>query len=441
MKHPRQTSRRLDRRQFLRGGVLATATMPVWIRRSLAADVQPLRLICWPLFNGAEAGRFYPGGADAATLSGITEPIRKWASLATFIKGVNISGSVNHYAIRSMYTGGNVSSYTSPDPTVPSIDQLIAQSIARTAPTPIKSLHLGAIPADSLNSYQKGQSMVFYSPARIDYEANPVTAYDRLFGGAGGGAGPGPTPKGLDLTLDAAAVIDGEMDDLRRRLMGTDSELAKLDRHRDSLKEIRPSGNGPTLPTTPGAGTMGPLPSVEKLRPMLQGNAKDAYKHEYFSDVFDAQLDIMARALTLGLTRVATMQAGSADNDLIVPVGRGYPHHVTSHGNQATFSMCQNYYFGKMARLLTALEAPDPLDPGRTVLDNTLIVMIAECLPVSHSSNGVPTLLVGKLGGKIKTGSVISQGGTNKNVMATVLKAFNLDGAHFGNTLTAGVLA
>jgi hypothetical protein len=439
MFHPRH----LDRRQFLRGGVLATAAMPLWIRRSLAADVQPLRLVCWPLFNGAEAGRFYPGGADAATLSGITEPIRKWGSLATFIKGVNISGSVNHYAIRSMYTGGNVSTYTSPDPTVPSIDQIIAQNIARTAPTPIKSLHLGAIPADNLNSYHKGQSMVFYAPARVDYEANPVTAYDRVFGAGAGGPAPAPTPKGLDLTSDSLAVIDGEMDDMRKRLAGTDSEIAKLNRHLDALKEIRPSASGPTTPTLPPsmAGMTGPLPSVEKLRPMLQGNAKDAYKSEYFSDIFDAQLDIMARALTLGLTRVATLQAGSADNDMIVPVGRGYPHHVTSHGNQATFSMVQNFYFGKMARLLAALETPDPLDPGRTVLDNTLIVMIAECLPVSHSSNGVPTLLVGKLGGKIKTGSVISQGGTNKNVMATVLKAFNLDGAHFGNTLTAGVLA
>jgi hypothetical protein len=434
---PRPRRGQLDRRQLLQGAALGAATLPLWIRRSLAAEVQPLRLICWPLFNGAEAGRFYPAGADAATLSGITEPIRKYASLTTFIKGVNISGSVNHYAIRSMYTGGNVSSYTSPDPTVPSIDQLIAQQIARTAPTPIKSLHLGAIPADSLNSYHKGQSMVFYAPARVDYEANPVTAFDRVFAG---GAAAGPMiPAGVDLSAESLAVIDGEMADLGQRLAGTDSELTKLNLHKESLKELRPSVLPPSA--TPMLSTMGPLPSVEKLRPKLAGNAKDAYKSEYFSDVFDAQLDIMARALTLGLTRVATLQAGSADNDLIVPVGRGYPHHVTSHGNQATFSMVQNYYFGKMARLLESLDTPDPLDPGKTVLDNILIVMIGECLPVSHSSNGVPVLLVGKLGGKIRPGAVIGQGGTNKNVMATVLKAFGLDGAHFGNSLVPGVLA
>ena len=98
---------------------------------------------------------------------------------------------------------------------------------------------------------------------------------------------------------------------------------------------------------------------------MLQGNAKDAYKRDYFADLFDAQLDIMARALITRPPRVVTLQPGSADNNLIVPVGRGFPHHNTSHGNQATFSMVQNYYFTKMARLLDALDVPDPLDPGQ----------------------------------------------------------------------------
>jgi hypothetical protein len=186
---------------------------------------------------------------------------------------------------------------------------------------------------------------------------------------------------------------------------------------------------------------MGPLASVEKLRPVMQGNPKEAYKYSHFSDTFDAQIDIMARVLVSGLSRVVTIQPGSADNDMIVPVGRGYPHHVTSHGNQATFSMVQNYYFGKMARLLTQLDAPDPLDPGKTVLDNTLLVMIAECLPVSHGSGNVPVMLLGKLGGRVKTGGVIQGGGNNKALMATVLRAFGQDGAQFGTGTINGVLA
>ncbi|HEY0711185.1 MAG TPA: DUF1552 domain-containing protein, partial [Polyangia bacterium] len=187
--------------------------------------------------------------------------------------------------------------------------------------------------------------------------------------------------------------------------------------------------------------TAGTLASVEKLRPTLQGNAKDAYKHAYFSDVFDAQVDIMARALISGQTRVATLQAGSADNNLIVPVDRGYPHHNTSHGNQAIYSQCCRWYFTKMARLAEALEVPDPLDPGKTVMQNTTILVIAECLPVSHSSNGVPTMLLGTAGGKIKPGFVNGTSITNKQVLATVLKAFNLGPAHFGGSLVNEILA
>ena len=57
--------------------------------------------------------------------------------------------------------------------------------------------------------------------------------------------------------------------------------------------------------------------------------------------MFDAQVDIMARALVTGMTRVATLQAGSADNNVIVPVGPGYPHHITSHGDQNIYNQLQ----------------------------------------------------------------------------------------------------
>ena len=75
------------------------------------------------------------------------------------------------------------------------------------------------------------------------------------------------------------------------------------------------------------------------------------------------------------------------------------------------------------------------------MLDNTLLVMIAECLPVSHSSGNVPVMLLGKLGGQVKTGGVINGGGNNKALMATVLRAFGQDGAQFGTAVINGVLA
>jgi hypothetical protein len=425
-----------SRRQILRAAGVAAAASPFAGRLAHADAGPPLRLICWPLFNGAESGNFYPGGADAAQMSTITEPIRQWGSLITFIKGIGISGSSNHQAIRSMYTGGQVGSYTSPDPVLKSVDSLVADSIMKVSPTAVSAVHLGVIPADDLQYYHRGQNKVFYDPAPVDYEANPVTAFDRLWGG---GATAMPKPMGADHTGDSLDILDGELKDIGGRLTtGGASELLKLTQHQDALKGLRPGA----MPAMPAVMSGGPLASVEKLRPVMQNDPKTPYKYEYFSDTFDAQIDIMARVLVTGLSRVATIQPGSADNDMIVPVGRGYPHHVTSHGNQGIFSMVQNYYFGKMARLLQQLDVPDPLAPGKTVLDNTLLVMIAETLPVSHASNNVPVMLLGKLGGKIKPGSVLNvSGASNKTLMATVLRAFGQDGAQFGNTTVSGVLA
>ncbi len=428
---------RLSRRRLLQAAGLS-AVSPVFLGGGAQAQAAgaPLRLVCWPLMNGAEANFFYPGGSDASVLSTVTEPLKQYGKLATFVRGLKIDGAENHFAVRATYTGGSVSSYDSPDPTVKSVDQLIADSIAAKAATSLKSVHLGVIPADSIQYYKQGRNKFFYSPTPVDYEANPVTAYDNLFGDS---AAPQPKPVGADFTSDTLDIVDAEMNELNGRLVGATSELNKLALHQEALKGLRASLMAP-MTTTPII--TGPLDSVEKLRPALQGKKGEAYKYSLFSDLFDAQVDNMARVLISGLSRVVTLQAGSADNDLIVPVGPGYPHHVTSHGDQPTFAQVQNWYFGKMARFLAALDVDDPLAPGSTVLDNTVVVIIAECLPYTHSSNGVPALLVGKLGGKLNTGGVIdAKGATNKTLMSTVLKAFEVDPAHFGTSTITGVLA
>jgi hypothetical protein len=431
----------ISRRRLLQAAGLAAAA-PAFLGKGAGAPAQaqaagaPLRLVCWPMMNGAEEKYFYPGGSDATALSTITQPLGKHGAIATFIKGLKIDGAENHFAVRATYTGGSVSSYDSPDPVLKSVDQLLADSIAAKAPTAQKSVHLGVIPADSIQYYKQGRNKFFYDPTPVDYEANPVTAYDKLFGGS---APTKPKPTGGDYTNDTLDIVDGEMGDIDGRIVGATSEINKLKLHKDALASLRASLSMP-MTTTPVI--TGPLPSVEKIRPQLQNKTGDAYKYTYFSDMFDAQVDNMARVLISGLSRVVTLQAGSADNDLIVPVMQGYPHHVTSHGDQDTFSTLVNWYFGKLTRFLDALNVDDPLAPGTTVLDNTVVVMIAECLPYTHSSNGVPAILLGKLGGKIATGGVINgKGASNKTLMSTVLKAFDVDPAHFGTTTISGVLA
>jgi hypothetical protein len=126
-----------SRRRLLKAAGLVAASSPLLSLRRLAyaqAGVTPLRLVCWPMMNGADAGRFYPSNMGA--MSVISAPIQAYSKYATFIRSINVSGSVNHYAVRSIYSGFPVANYESADPNVKSVDQLIADQIARTAPPP-----------------------------------------------------------------------------------------------------------------------------------------------------------------------------------------------------------------------------------------------------------------------------------------------------------------
>jgi hypothetical protein len=415
-----------SRRELLVRAALSAAAWPVLGRGKLARAATggpPLRLILWPSMNGAESQHFWPNPGNLAAMSVVTEPLRAYQRQLTFIRNVDISGSDNHFAVRSMFSGASIPNYTSPDPTAKSLDQVVADQFAATAPTPLRSLHLGVIPADSLSYYQRqGRSTFFFAPKPVDYEANPVTAFDRIF--AAGAAPPPPmgSPAATDFTTDVLDLTDAELGELIDRLRDSGLERSKLEQHREALRTLRPGAPGmaPPLPTVPGNKT--PIAAVEMLRPALQGNAAAAYKNQYFSDMFDAQVDILARAVVSGLTRVATLQAGSADGNAIVPVDRGYPHHNTSHGNQGIFSRCQQWYSTKFLRLLQALDVPDPLDStGKTVLYNSIILWLSECLPVSHSSKGVPAMIAGSGGGLLKAGAYLAPGGTNNKAILQTL--------------------
>ncbi|UJR86874.1 DUF1552 domain-containing protein [Sandaracinus amylolyticus] len=426
----------LARRRFLQGLALTAAAAPFTsfgLRALAGPGDPPLRLVLWPMMNGADPSHFWPSSVGATSL--VTEPLRAFADQITYVRGLNVQGSDNHFAVRSIFTGAPVPDYLTADPRVRSLDQVVSAHVDASSPTPVRSVHLGVRPADSYDFYQLyGRSTLFFTPdGPVDYEASPVAAYDRLF--AGGPVDPGPMEPAVDVEAEALAITEAELGDLGARVNGLTTEQEKIAQHLAAVRALRTTGEMPP-PTTVSCET-GTLASVERLRSALQGNPREAYKDEHFSNIFDAQVDVMARAMTCGLTRVATLQAGSADGNVLVPVNGGQPHHNTSHGDQALFARCQAWYMEKLARFLTAINVPDPLDPsGNTVLANTCVVVMAECLPSSHSSMGVPTMIIGRLGGRLRTNAIIdAAGATNRHVLKSICRAFGVsdaDSGHFG---------
>lgn len=428
----------MQRRNFLKMLGLGAAASPLvasglglaGLGRSAYANTgTPLRLVLIPMLNGVEPAYFWPTGGSMKLVG---EPLAPFADQLTFVKGIDVEGSENHYAIRSMYTGATISDYASADPTVASIDQVVAEQFLADAPSAVKSMHLGALPASAIEFYQKnGRSTFFFSPSPVHYDANPVTAFDKFFGSLS--ADPG-APVSKDWREQVLGVTDAELAALEARLEGSGRELDKLDTHRAAVDSLATQ----LVPPAPQSCDNTPIAAVEALRAELQGDESAAYRNDLFEPIYDAQVDILARGLVCGLTRVGTLQANEADGNVIVPVLGGMPHHLTSHESGANFAEVQRWYASKVARLLTQLNVQDPLDPnGNTVLHNSLVLWMSECNP-GHGSADVPVMYAGAAGGRLKTGTVIDvPGATSKQLMQTIASVMGVGGgasAHFGDT-------
>ena len=361
----------------------------------------------------------------------ITQPLAAWSDKIQFIKGLNIDGSWDHMAIRSMFTGSVIQSYSVADPTVRSVDQVIANAFQSASATPLKSLHLAACPASNIAFYQQyGRSTFFFDPLPVDYEANPVTAVDNL--SAYFSTGQESNEDDIENLLDEKiqSITRAEIADLQTRLQTDPIEAVKLVRHLTSLPQ--------TTSVATVSCSNSPLSSVENLRSTLQGNASAAYNQNLYSDILDAQVDIIARAITCGITRVATLQYNSADGNTPVPISATelLEHHNTSHASGDLFAQVQQWYAGKIARLLTLLDVPDPLDSsGNTVLDNSVILWMNECNS-GHDNVSVPCLYIGSGGGMLQTGTLLETSTTNKALLGTLCDVMGVStssSGHFGS--------
>ena len=462
----------LSRRQFLSGMTAGVASLPFMAlqRSAYAANGErPTRLVCFPMINGAPCGGhagtlphhlFWP--TDMGLLSPVTAPLMNFAQHLTFIRGMWLEGAFNHSAIRSIYTGAFLgqNDYDNPPVRVASIDQIIAQRIQSSAlPTPIRSLHLAAAPADHIGLYKGGRSTFFFNEGGValDYEANPVTAYDELFRAA---ANDDPARLALRARLRSRALAIGaaEIGTLETRVAGLEREAVKLRRYREALRDLSMGGAvAPPMAVDCAAPLVG---AVDRLRPNLAGNPAAAYDGQYYPDIVEAQFEIMAHALVCGMTRVATLQVSSADNsqNAIVPVntaaGTRMALHAASHEpDQDYYGECQRWYAQKLADFMTRLDVPDPLCPaGNTVLHNTVILWMSESHPVDHGSHRLPMAYLGSAGGALRVGTVIDldpvpdgpegriarghhdleSGPTHKAFLKTICRAFGVPDAETG---------
>ncbi|QDU27080.1 hypothetical protein ETAA8_21640 [Anatilimnocola aggregata] len=237
----------------------------------------------------------------------------------------------------------------------------------------------------------------------IPIQCRPELAYESLFGAAGTDRNDFLARKNL---LD---FVSGDLKQIKSGLGS--AERQQLDYHLDALESLSKRwGKLGTLKEDGRLARHAPRPAVAPPQSM--------------PDVIDAQFDIATAALSAGLTNVITITSGMGS---LGPNYKGFSNmgqHSAGHGNpdpelgvRGTEVVRRAHHFmaERTADLMKHLQSIP--EGNGTMLDNTLVVFMSDSAERQHSQGTQwPIVLLGNLGGTLKTGHLVSYPMTAKTV-------------------------
>lgn len=413
---------RQDRRTFLKG---AGVTMALPWLASLAPANQanpPRRFAVLFSGNGFHSREWWAKGEGKdLALGKVLEPLAPFKERLLLINGlfnaealkgnIHSSQTGNLLSGAPLASGGEIRSGTS-------IDQVIAQTHGASCKVP--SLVLGCEASNP--SVHKNYSMLYSShiswsspTTPTPLELYPALAFDRLFKD--------------DATKGDAGVLDAVLEDARRfrpRLGSGDAR--KLDEYLDSVREVERR--------IENAGKRGELqgkrpdPRPAAPRP-ADGIPQDIAEH------MRLMCDIVALGFQTDTTRVATLKLNNDHSSLRFPnLGVDYMiHHLLSHSDTADWLKVNRFFLGQLAYLAGKLDAIR--ENGQSVLDNSTILYCSSMLTGSHEATRLPVVLVGGLGGTIRTGRVLDCGSRPErkmcNLFLSLLDRYGVKLPEFGD--------
>jgi len=159
----------------------------------------------------------------------------------------------------------------------------------------------------------------------------------------------------------------------------------------------------------------------------------DKYKSAIETDRLDAQFDIGAASLICGLTNVLTLSsaAGVGDFDITFKgLGLNIDKHSIGHGgsyqgktSSDLYNIIRRYHFDLIAGLCKKLDAVK--EGNGTMLDNTVIVYLSDGAESHHSRCWEwPMVVIGNMGGKLKTGRYIDYPGYGQKGNRTIANMY-----------------
>ena len=389
-----------DRRSFLKGVSLGTGGLllaPLLQKVAAAAEgkvTPPKRVIFFVFDNGFKDDGAVPVGTDLVSdktrqfsLKGHKlpldiEPFAPFQDRMTLLHGLRSHTAVDHGGFFAALSGSAGQKQT---PQAESIDA----AIAKIAPGVFPLLHLGiggGTTAYCCSAWGKNRPIAAL--------CRPELAYESLFGNVGATRNDFAARKNL---LD---FVTDDVRQLKSEIAGPEREL--VDSHLDAMESLSKRDGLLADKFDTGA--------LKKHAPKLQpaGTRNETVPAGSMTETVAAQCDIAAAALLAGLTNVVTITAGLCS----IPANYSgisdvHPHGV-GHGLFDILSKYHNYLATQAARMLTKLQ--ETKEGTGTMLDNTLLVFMSDSANQQHSWKGAnwPFVLVGNLGGKLKSGQFLS---------------------------------
>jgi hypothetical protein len=421
---------RFTRRNLLRGGLAATAAIPLLDARRVEGQTDvPTRLVVIHTPNGTRNNMFWPTGTEASfTLPALTKPLEPHKAKLLFVKGIRLCDALQNGALggtlgsehargtgglltaRPLNSGSEFESFgntTSGWGSGQSLDQYLVERL--NPPTTHKSLQLGVHVRDT-----EVRARISYKASNqpIPPREDPKDTFMALFGDMMGGGGMAD-PALARLWQQRKSVFDLSNAETERLkgLVGMEDRV-KLDAHLTAMRDVEQR-----LVMMPGAG--GGSGTADCMPPAMQD--VDLNVDDEYLAAGQLQMDMAAAALACDQTRIVTVQWSYSESEhLFQFLGINGNHHGISHdfntsgANFDAYNEIQTWYAQRVADFLAKLDSY-PEGDG-TLLDHTLVLWGSEIGESSqHDLTLMPYVLGGKAGGKIRSGRYLDYSSARKD--------------------------
>jgi hypothetical protein len=428
----------LARRDLLKSLGVGVCCLPILraTRSYAATPTYASRLMVILLTEGYRPGQVAPaaGPLAAATMPPVTEPLTKHRDDLIILTNLNNPqfrgcarwGHGTYGTIFAQDRGdpntGNGKEYWEPEN--PTMDQVIASSIAKTAPNLLVPSIATSVRVGT-NSGGTGSNRCFWSGAKqpITPEQDPNKIYSMLFSGKPAGT---PDPGADRLRAERKSLLDfvgTSLEKFSTQLGTEDREV--IGGHLTSIRTLEKQ----LTAERPSLGACGMTYSGDPSKPV------DPANNANIPTLLNLNFQLMTAALKCDATRVTTMQFGDATGGSVtfpfINVGRNW--HSLGHNPGADKIVVDKWVMTQFSALLDMLKAVP--EGTETMLDH-MTVLWANHMESgdTHGATKLPWIIAGKGNGYWKTGqSIPDSGKNNTHVMATICNAMGVDVKTFGD--------